>query len=49
MRSLVIVEATENDAAGVRLGGPFEIRPAAEEVHEIIADRDRAAQSESPR
>lgn len=28
---------------GVRLGGPFEIRPAAEEVNELIAQRDRAA------
>lgn len=28
---------------GVRLGGPFEIRPAAAEVNEAIAARDRAA------
>jgi hypothetical protein len=28
---------------GVRLGGPFEIRPAAEEINELIAARDRAA------
>jgi len=28
---------------GVRLGGPFEIRPAAEEINEMVAARDRAA------
>jgi len=28
---------------GVRLGGPFEIRPAAEEVNELLAERDRQA------
>jgi hypothetical protein len=28
---------------GVRLGGPFEIRPAAPEINEAIAERDRAA------
>src|SRR5688572_27108968 len=28
---------------GVRLGGPFEIRPAAEEVNELVKARDRAA------
>jgi hypothetical protein len=28
---------------GVRLGGPFEIRPAAEEINEAIAARDAAA------
>ena len=28
---------------GVRLGGPFEIRPAAEEINELIAARDLAA------
>lgn len=28
---------------GVRLGGPFEIRPAAEEINELMAARDRAA------
>lgn len=28
---------------GVRLGGPFEIRPAAEEINELVAARDRAA------
>jgi hypothetical protein len=27
---------------GVRLGGPFEIRPAAEEINEKLAERDRA-------
>jgi hypothetical protein len=27
---------------GVRLGGPFEIRPAAAEINEAIAKRDRA-------
>ena len=27
---------------GVRLGGPFEIRPAAEEINEKIAERRRA-------
>ena len=27
---------------GVRLGGPFEIRPAAEEINEAIAARDAA-------
>lgn len=27
---------------GVRLGGPFEIRPAAEEINELIAARDIA-------
>jgi hypothetical protein len=26
----------------VRLGGPFEIRPAAEEINEKLAERDRA-------
>ena len=29
---------------GVRLGGPFEIRPAAEEINELVAARDRASQ-----
>jgi hypothetical protein len=28
---------------GVRLGGPFEIRPAAAEINELVAARDRAA------
>jgi hypothetical protein len=28
---------------GVRLGGPFEIRPAAEEINELVAARSRAA------
>jgi hypothetical protein len=28
---------------GVRLGGPFEIRPADEEVNRLIAERERAA------
>ena len=28
---------------GVRLAGPFEIRPAAEEVNELVKARDRAA------
>jgi hypothetical protein len=28
---------------GVRLGGPFEIRPAAEEINELIAARNAAA------
>jgi hypothetical protein len=27
---------------GVRLGGPFEIRPAAEEINQLIAQRDHA-------
>src|SRR5512136_1037588 len=30
---------------GVRLGGPFEIRPAAEEINEMIAARARAAKA----
>ena len=29
---------------GVRLGGPFEIRPADEEFNRLIAKRDRAAE-----
>ena len=28
---------------GVRLGGPFEIRPAAEEINELVAARNHAA------
>lgn len=28
---------------GVRLGGPFEIRPADATVNELVAERDRAA------
>jgi hypothetical protein len=28
---------------GVRLGGPFEIRPAEQEINELIAARDEAA------
>jgi hypothetical protein len=28
---------------GVRLGGPFEIRPADEEINILIAERERAA------
>lgn len=27
----------------VRLGGPFEIRPADEEINKLVAERDRAA------
>lgn len=54
---ILLLEANDRDHAiqlmsqhpGVRLGGPFEIRPAAEEVNEMIADRDRAAQPQSPR
>ena len=30
---------------GVRLGGPFEIRPAAEEINTMLAERSGAAQS----
>ncbi len=30
---------------GVRLGGPFEIRPAAAEINEALAARTRAAQA----
>lgn len=30
---------------GVRLGGPFEIRPAAAEINELVAERDRAAKA----
>ena len=30
---------------GVRLGGPFEIRPAATEINEAMAARTRAAKS----
>ena len=30
---------------GVRLGGPFEIRPSAAEINEAIAARDAAAKS----
>jgi hypothetical protein len=28
---------------GVRLGGPFEIRPADEEINKLVASRDRRA------
>ena len=28
---------------GVRLGGPFEIRPSEEAINEMLAERDRAA------
>lgn len=30
---------------GVRLGGPFEIRPANEEINALVAERDRAARA----
>jgi len=48
---ILLLEATDLNHAiqlmskhpGVRLGGPFEIRPAAEEVNELIAARGRAA------
>lgn len=30
---------------GVRLGGPFEIRPAYEEINELMAARERALQA----
>ena len=32
---------------GVRLGGPFEIRPAAEEINEMITARSRAAERQT--
>ena len=32
---------------GVRLGGPFEIRPAAEEINEMITARSRAAERQA--
>ena len=32
---------------GVRLGGPFEIRPAAEEINELITTRSRAAERQT--
>jgi hypothetical protein len=48
---ILILEANDLDHAvelmskhpGVRLGGPFEIRPAAEEINELCAKRDVAA------
>jgi hypothetical protein len=48
---ILLLEARDMDHAielmskhpGVRLGGPFEIRPAAEEINELVAARDRAA------
>jgi hypothetical protein len=30
---------------GVRLGGPFEIRPADTQINELVAERDRAHQT----
>jgi len=30
---------------GVRLGGPFEIRPANEEINTLVAERDRMARA----
>lgn len=50
---ILILEADDMDHAvalmskhpGVRLGGPFEIRPAAEDVNELVTARDRAARS----
>lgn len=30
---------------GVRLGGPFEIRPSAPEINELVAERDRRARA----
>ncbi|MCC7086109.1 MAG: YciI family protein [Pirellulales bacterium] len=48
---ILILEAKDSQHAielmskhpGVRLGGPFEIRPAAEEINELVSRRDRAA------
>jgi hypothetical protein len=48
---ILLLEARDMDHAielmskhpGVRLGGPFEIRPAAEEINELVAAWDRAA------
>jgi hypothetical protein len=48
---ILLLEARDMDHAielmskhpGVRLGGPFEIRPAAEEINELVAARERAA------
>ncbi len=48
---ILILEANDRDHAiqlmskhpGLRLGGPFEIRPAAEEINELCAKRDTAA------
>jgi hypothetical protein len=30
---------------GVRLGGPFEIRPAAEEINELVAARSNVVKT----
>jgi hypothetical protein len=48
---ILILEADDMEHAvelmskhpGVRLGGPFEIRPADQMVNELVAERDRAA------
>ena len=48
---ILLLEATDLNHAiqlmskhpGVRLGGPFEIRPAAEEINELVAARSRVA------
>jgi hypothetical protein len=48
---ILLLEARDLDHAvelmskhpGVRLGGPFEIRPAAEEINELVAARNLAA------
>jgi hypothetical protein len=50
---ILVLEARDMDHAidlmlkhpGTRLGGPFEIRPAAEEICEMIAARDMAAKA----
>ena len=50
---ILILDANDMDHAielmskhpGVRLGGPFEIRPANEGINELVAARDRAAQA----
>lgn len=50
---ILILEANDMDHAvqlmskhpGVRLGGPFEIRPADEGINELVAARDKAAKS----
>lgn len=48
---ILLLEARDRDHAvelmskhpGVRLGGPFEIRPAAEEINELVQSRSAAA------
>jgi hypothetical protein len=50
---ILILEADDMEHAielmsqhpGVRLGGPFEIRPAEESINELVAARDKAAAS----